>query len=133
MINLRTVAKLSMALAGLILLVETFLGMYAFVWNGYLWKFWPVIDAATVLGIIIGFPIYLVGFRSLRAAMIGLWLLFVVQWVDMYFYSVPRHFGNLLDGWYGELLLIAILLTTFSYIVARRLNGDKRIVTFMNI
>jgi hypothetical protein len=123
-----------MALAGLILLVETFFGMIAFVWNGYLWKFWPVIDAVTVLGVIMGFPIYLVGFRSLRAAMIGLWLLFVVQWVDMYFsFGVPRCFWRLLDGWYGELLLIAILLTTISYIVARELSGDKRSVTFMNI
>jgi hypothetical protein len=128
-ISLRIAARFSIAAAGLILLFETLFGMIAVLGIG----FSSVLNVATDLSLTMAFPIYLLGFRSLGTATIGLWLLFVAQWVDMYLNSVPRHFGNLLDGWYGELLLIAIVLTTFSYVAAKKLNGDGRLVKFWSL
>ncbi|WP_353066585.1 hypothetical protein RBB77_08765 [Tunturibacter psychrotolerans] len=129
MMNLRTLSRVCVGAAGLILLLETLFGMFAVLGIG----FSMLLDVATDLCLTMAFPIYLVGFRSLAAATFGLCLLFIAQWVDMYLVSVPRHFGNMLNGWFGELLLLTILLMTFSYAATKRQVGTQQVLAFRDI
>jgi hypothetical protein len=129
MINLRILSRLCIGAAGLLLLLETLFGMIAVLGIG----FSTLLDVATDLCLTMAFPIYLIGFKSLWAATFGLWLLFIAQWIDMYLVSVPRHFGNILDGWIGALLLLATLLMTFSYMVIKRQVRDQKVLSYRDI
>jgi hypothetical protein len=95
--------------------------------------FSTLLDVATDLCLTLAFGIYLIGFKSLAVATSGLWLLLIAQWVDMYLLSVPRHFGNMLDDWFGQLSILATLLMTFSYITIKRQVGTRQVLVFKNI
>ncbi len=125
-------AKIGLVAAGLMLAVETSFGCIVALGIG----FEPV---PLLLGIafVLGFPVYLLGLRSLRGAAIGLWVLLLYrgaalclvkpfQWINPF-----RDFNPLEAGWMSLLPYAAILFSASLWMLAS-VTGSARGSTLLS-
>jgi hypothetical protein len=105
-------AKICIVTAGLLLLLETLLGIVYMLGIG----FDTLPDIILDLCLTMAFPIFLVGFASLRSAAIALWTFFFIQWMDTgFFNSLSRfHLTNPFDWFHGDALFIGAVLVSFA-------------------
>jgi hypothetical protein len=105
-------AKISLVTAGLLLLLETLLGIVYVLGIG----FDTLPDILLDLCLTMAFPIFLVGFASLRYAAIALWIFFFVQWMNTGFFSSPSrfHLTNPFDWFHGIALCVGAVLVSFA-------------------
>jgi len=101
-----------LGIAGLLLLTETLLGALYVLGIG----FGSVSDILTDLCLTMAFPIFLIGFASLRIAAVILWAFFLAQWVNSGLYNPHSgiHISNPLDWFHGIALFIGATLVSFS-------------------
>ena len=96
--------------AGILLLFETLLGCVYVLGIG----FSSLHDLFTDLCVTMAFPVFLITLRSVRAGAIGLWIFFVVQWIDVCSNRNPPGFVNPLGWLHGDFLLISAVLVSIS-------------------
>jgi hypothetical protein len=101
-------AQVFLLVAGILLLLETMLGCVYVLGIGF--------DSARDIGLdlclTIAFPIYLLGFRSLRGASVGLWIFFVLQSAYISLNAKSVRLVNPLGWAHGDLLLSAAVLVS---------------------
>jgi len=111
----RWVVQICTALAGIIFLGETLFGCFAVLGLGL----GTAQDIIPGLCLIMSFPIFLISFRNRAIALVGLWIFFAAQWIDMDLLSRPPLL-NPLNGWHSDVLFAGIILFTFANILHRR-------------
>lgn len=103
-------AKASLILAGILLLLESLLGCIYVLGIG----FSTLHEVLTDLCLTLAFPIYLVSLVSLRGAAISLWVFFAIQWIDVCSNRNPPGFVNPFAWVHGDFLFAAAILVSFS-------------------
>jgi len=112
----RMISGVALAIAGLLLLIRTGLGLIAVLGFG--------IDSietlVTMLCLTLALPIYLVGLFSLRGATIGLWVFFGLNWTYLSLMSKPLGVVNPFSWPYGSHLIVAAILVQLAYSLLAR-------------
>jgi len=95
------------------LCVETAIGSIAALGIGFE-------PAPVLLGLAfaMGFPVYLLGLHSLRAAAVGLWMLFLFRWAVLCCLSRPCQLVSPIWGWISLLPVSAILVTACTWMLS---------------
>jgi hypothetical protein len=101
---------------GVILLLQSLFGAIAIL----IFDFSTVLDWTTALSLTLAFPLFLIGFISLRAATASLWIFFIAQWIDRCFISVPPQLASPFDWWHGDTLFAGILFVQIGYLAHLR-------------
>jgi hypothetical protein len=109
-------ARCLLLIAGLFLLLETLFGLIA----SLILDTHSIRDIVTALCLTLGFPIYLLGLRSIRMATIALWVFFVAQWVNGCLLSIPPALYSPFDWWHGDVLVASIVLVQVGYLLLLR-------------
>jgi len=126
--NKRTLvlARGSLIIAGGLLLMESLLGCICVLGIG----FSTLPEVLLDLCLTMAFPIYLVGIWSMRYAAIGLWLFFLIQWLDTCLNGSPPgfRFVNPLGWIQGDLLFAAATLVSIVvWVLFRNDHGKSRL------
>lgn len=109
--NSNKLARWVLITGGVILLIQTLFGLLAILGLG----FDSVREITTALCLTLAFPIYLLGFKSLRVAIVFLWLFFFAQWINECLISQPRTIRSPFDWPHGDTLFAAIVLAHIGY------------------
>jgi hypothetical protein len=75
-------------------------------------------DILFLLSLCAAFPIFLLGFVSLRVAVIALWSFTLFRWIDHSF--TTGAFLSPFEGWPGVCLLIGVILVHVGYVFLAR-------------
>jgi hypothetical protein len=121
-IEMITLARWSLAAGGILLLMQTLFGLFAFAVLGLDFSLWR--DITTALSLTLSFPIYLLAFRSLRVATVFLWIFFVAQWANTCLISQPPTIVNPFEWFHGDTLFIAIALIQCGYLLLSKTLGE---------
>ena len=111
-----SVSRTLFGVAGIIFLGETLYGCIAVLGIG----FNTMQDSLLDLSLTMAFPIFLVSFRHRNIALLGLWIFFVAQWINLCLVSRPPTLLNPFDGLHGNILFAGIILFTIADILHRR-------------
>jgi hypothetical protein len=114
---------------GGVLLLYTLLGLAGI--SIYVYR--NISDVTTALCLILAFPIFLIGLKSLRVATGLLWVFFVAQWANASFVSVPPQLVNPLDWPYGVMLCGSIVLVQVGYLILSRVSKNGSAVNLVNL
>jgi hypothetical protein len=115
-------AKGGLIVAGILLLIETLLGCVYVLGIG----FSTTHDVFTDLCLTMAFPVFLLSLRSIRGSAIGLWIFFVIQWIDVCSNKIPPGFVNPLAWIHGQFLFTAAILVSVSAWMLLRVQNGKR-------
>ena len=124
--NRLSLAKTALVAAGAMLVIDTFCGSIVALGIGFE-------PAPVPLGIAfaLGFPVYLLGLRSLRGAAIGLWILFLYRWAALCSVMKPFQWINPFRdfnphaGWLSLLPYSAILVSASVWMLSSA-NGSLK-------
>jgi hypothetical protein len=111
------IARGCYGLAAIIFLAETLFGCVAVLGIG----FDSMQDILLDLSLTMAFPIFLVSFLNKTVALVGLWIFFLAQWIDMCLISRPPTLLNPFDGFHGSALVVGIILFSIAFIVRRKI------------
>lgn len=125
--NRGSLARIGLIAAGTMLCLETAMGIVVALGIGFE-------PAPVLLGLAftLGLPVYLLGLRSLRAAAVGLWMLFLFRWAVLCCVSRPCHLVSPIWGWISLLPVSAILVTACTWILLRK-NETVRVNTLVDV
>ena len=112
-------------LGGMGLLIQTLFGCIAILMFG----FDSVADWLMAASLTMAFPLYLIGFGSLRVATWVLWAFFLGQWINECFIGSPQ-LVNPFDWWHGDALFASIVLVNIGYILLARKSQLRKAVRF---
>lgn len=90
-------------------------------------------DVPTVLCLLLPFPMYLIGLKSLRIATFTLWSLFIVQWLIRCFISHPPTLLNPFDWWHGEVLFFSIVFVQVGYLILSRASRGRVVTNLYDV
>lgn len=122
-ISMITTARCLLVIGGGILLLQSLGGLFAVLMFG----FDSILEVTTALCLTLAFPIYLVGFRSLRYATWLLWTYFALQWLNACFISSPPQLLNPFEP-HGAILFVSIAFVQMGYLIISRVS-DRRIAS----
>jgi hypothetical protein len=122
-------ARISLLVAGSLLLLETLIGCVYVLGIG----FSTTKDVLLDLCLTMAFPIYFFSLVSLRGAAAGLWTFFFIQWIDICFAKWPPVFVNPLGWAHGDLLFAAAILVSLSAWMISRNQGGERPATLLDV
>ena len=108
--RMSVVTKGCLIVAGILLLLETLLGCLYVLGIG----FSTIKDVILDLCLTMAFPVFLISLLSVRGAAIGLWIFFVVQWIDTCCGKWPPVFVNPLAWAHGNLSFASAILVSIS-------------------
>lgn len=117
-------------LGGLILLIQTLFGIFA----SMLSSFDSGVDWTFALGLMLAFPVYLIGLISLRTSTWCLWVFFAIQWANQCLLTAEKPtLVNPFDWWHGDTLFTAIVLVSVGYVMLSRLSARGRSVRLADL
>lgn len=82
-------------------------------------------DIVMDLCLTMAFPVYLIGFASLRGASFSLWVFFVIQWGVICFIDKPLRFVNPFGWAHGNLSFAGAVLVSLSTWILSRMEGSN--------
>ena len=118
--------KVCITTAGISLLAETSLGCFFVLGIGAS----TLHEIVTDLCLTMAFPIFLVGFKSAWAATWGLWLFFVIQWLNVCSNRVPPGFVNPFGWLHGDLLFLSSILVSVATVILHRDDAAPKPLVF---
>lgn len=124
-----TLARISLLVAGSLLLLETLLGCVYVLGIGFSTTKGVILDLCLTMA----FPVFLVSLVSLRGAAGGLWVFFVIQWIDICFNQKPPGLVNPLGWAHGDLLFVAAILVSLSAWMISGVQGGKGPATLLDV
>jgi len=119
-------ARLCVLIAGVLLLGETLLGCIFVLGIGVS----NLHDIFTDLCLTMAFPVFLICFKSLKLAVGGLWLVFVIQWIDICCNRSTPSFVNPLGWLHGDLLFASSILLTIATLLLLHRGNVQTPLTF---
>jgi len=106
------IARGLLILGGCVLLLESLFGILAIL----IYVYRTILDVTTALCLILPFPLYLVGLKSLRVAIWLLWIYFLAQWGNECLVSVPPQLVNPFEP-HGIPLFASIASVQIGYLI----------------
>jgi hypothetical protein len=120
-------AKFGLIAAGIMLGFETLIGCIVALGIGF-----EPVPLPMGLAFAMGFPVYLLGLRSIRAAAIGLWALFLYRWGVLC--CVTRPCQVVSPGWgWASLLPVSAFLVSACIWKLSRAKEPVRVNTLLDI